>query len=404
MLHKTRPSAISDHGFLFFKLEYKFVVKMVSFRSLIALTVCSLIISIILFLALNASSDANIKDGNSRNDNVFEVLKDVLHLRKYEYDSTILLRRLLKSELCQEVTDILDRRILTEVVQSMREGVRNIRFIIKDKRCFKDGADLNVTFIITSQARSCMFFDSMLILRSSTNAKSLFEYTKYLSAIDLEEELNLHSSPPAVPFRLNKSYITERHIWEFFLNCFPGYQNPSTDIFGILQAPYARFSNLYVLKDEDLHQIGAESIETLNYLTFMYLSSCKSPGNTHLYSHNLKAFRFTSRPECFVTKSQSLRVTRLVGKGDIITNLLLRERHLCRLPLHLIERLNAWDTIDSLDSSLAMRIAERISKEGELWIGTKILATGAELYEELDGRVAQLLWRYKVKEGINTHT
>ena len=300
---------------------------------------------------------------------------------------------------CVNIGTVAALKEFEKILQWIRSDSTGSSHAIMEKTCTPCGVDFDIRVLATtsnstnSSHHKSYCATMSLIDGNRTNCWQVYKRQLHMS--HLQNVLRLQFAPPSLAFHLNGTSSHERHLLIDFKDCLKNASSVSDGYtFGLLKT---YFSTSSIVQSQLPDPDKSEEIpkQHLEYLALLYIGNCiKQPRDRH-WKKRPNSYVLLNSTMCFVDEKENNITNDGLSRKEG-SQLILHRNYLCSLPSSLIDSLHKMAAIESLNSSVATSLAKlALRRLGKQF--AKLLIGGMTLYEELDGRVANLLRRYQVK-------
>ena len=274
-------------------------------------------------------------------------------------------------------------KMTQEILEKIFRYFRLTKLTITGKQCTKCGAIVNITVPSTSPPYSQFCTTVEVLSKSVPECRN--EIISKNMALLLERELGLNYSAPATWFHLNDSYFFDSQLRNIVNGCVTNQRYHLGLIFGIFQSSIGKMSNSQGFPQKGLENIRLSTQESVNHLIFLYLGHCLTSGWSSRDTKDDKQM------DCLILH----RHLGLANNSWTPKPVLFRKSVLCNMHPKLLDTLQTMDAITSHEPSLGTKMKLRI---GEIMEGKERAPEDSIVYEEIDGRVAELLQQHRVSK------
>ena len=285
---------------------------------------------------------------------------------------------------CVHDSGKITQEILEKIFRDFRMK-RLANFIITGIQCNKCGAIVNIT-VPSTYLTSTPFCTTVKVL-SKSGPECRNEIISKNMALLLERELELNYSAPTIGFHLNDSYFFDSQLRNIVNGCVSNRRHRLGLTFGIFQPIIGQMRYFQGFPQKGLENIRLSTQESVNYLIFLYLGHCLATGWNTLDTKDDKQI------DCLILH----RHLGLANNSWTPKHVLFRRSFLCNIQPNLLDTLQTMDAITSHEPSLGTKMKLRIGEIADRK-ETAQLSEESTVFEEIDGRVAELLQQHRVNK------
>ena len=333
-----------------------------------------------------------------------------------------------ESSKCANRVEIIKHLEFIKAWNDIRDSQQHSAIKILRKLCSKCGVIIHVEFPINSTTPSCnIIIKGTITLILSAERECQHDMMSKTLLSYIEEELELELSPLSTIVLLNQSSAVGRQLLRISRACSHSIKQTSNVIIGYIQSEvthskppntaftndaktskgkvsYASFNNdgktLMNSKEKVSHTSFTNDSKTLmnlkekvSYMVYLYLG----------YTYCLHDSWNRSSPEkfnCFMPKNHPrFTVTNYSMEPH---RFLFQRKALCGIDSGLLYRLQSMDAITSMKRSLGATLRIKMNKmAAKSGILARLLHDKWMIFEEIDGRIVELLHRYRVCNTIH---
>ena len=270
----------------------------------------------------------------------------------------------------------------------VRDSQQYSAITILQKLCSKCGVIIHVEFPINATTPSCNIIIKgtiTLILSAERGCQNDMMSKTLLSYI--EEELELELSPLSTIVLLNQSSPVGRQLMRTTRSCSHSIKQTSNVIIGYIQSEVTYLKPLNTPFTNGSKTL-MNSKEKVSYMIYLYLgyTYCMHDSWNRSSPEKFNCFSPKNHPGFTVT-NYSLEPHRFLFQG----------KALCGIDSGLLYRLQSMAAITSLKRSLGATLRLKMNKlAAKSGILARLLHDKWMIFEEIDGRIAELLHRYRV--------